>query len=93
MISKVPLFFKRRFYQGPFENQLMRSMQKWIDKGGKSFADYQVNVINDVVDEYFWSLYNISIFDELELGEIYSFEDFVSDKYGKIMREYWFDNN
>jgi glycyl-tRNA synthetase (class II) len=29
----------------------MRSMQKWIDKGGKSFADYQVNVINDVIDE------------------------------------------
>lgn len=76
METKVPLFFKRRFHQGPFENQLMRSMQKWIDKGGKSFADYQVNVINDVVDE-------------LELGEIYSFEDFVSDKYGKIMREYW----
>jgi hypothetical protein len=50
-------------------------------------------VINDVIDEYFWSLYNISIFDDLELGEIYSFEDFVSDKYGKIMREYWFDNN
>ena len=92
MTSNVPLFFRRRFYQGPFENHIMRSMQKWVDKSD-TFADYRVNVINDVIDEYFWSLYSISIFDELELGEIYSFEDFVSDKYEKVMREYWSDNN
>lgn len=92
MSSEVSLFFRRRFNKGVFENALVRNMEYWIDTSKRNFREYEVNVLNDTIYGYFSSLYDINVYQELELGEVYKFQDYISKKYEKVLREYWNEN-
>ena len=92
MGSEIPLFFKRRFNKDIFENALVRNMEYWIDASKRNFREYELNVLNDTIYGYFSSLYDINVYQVLELDEVYKFESYVSKKYEKVLREYWNEN-
>ena len=79
--KELPNFFKRRFIQGVFENALVRNMEYWVDMSKRNFREYEVNVLNDTIYGYFSSLYGINVYQELELEEVYKFQEYISKKY------------
>ena len=87
--SNLPTFFKRRFNQELFEKELHRSMKVWIKEKKSMFRDFEVNVINETMSNYFWDLYGLEIYDELNLDEVYKFESFITLNYLNDMREFW----
>jgi hypothetical protein len=89
---KVPNFFRRRFYQGPFENALVRNMEFWVNENRLNFREFETNVINETVFGYFASLYQVQVFEEIDLEDVYLFEDFVREKYERVMRKFWEEN-
>ena len=88
MSSEIPLFFRRRFIKGVFETALVRNMEYWVDMSKRNFREYEVNVLNDTIYGYFSSLYDINVYQVLELEEVYKFQDYISKKYEKVLREY-----
>jgi hypothetical protein len=88
--NEIPIFFKRRFHKGVFENYLVKMLEEWTyNYRSKNFREFEVNVITDSIHSYFKNLYDISVYSELDLIDTYKFQKFIDKKYEKVIREYW----
>ena len=91
--SELPIFFKRRFDEKIFKQALFRNMEFWVTESRVNFREFETNVINETVFGYFASQHQVEIYNgEIPISDVYEFEDFVSTRYGNLMREYWIQN-
>jgi hypothetical protein len=89
---KIPIFFKRRFIEGVFENILFKSMKYWIGFSKRNYREFEINVFNEALDEYFSSIYDVNVYEEVDITDLYKFQDYLSEKYEKVLREFWEEN-
>jgi hypothetical protein len=87
--NDLPLFFKRRFDKELFEKEILNGMRIWIKEKKTTFKDFEINVVNETLSNYFWDVHNMGIWQEVDLGEIYKFEDFVTQHYLNDMKIFW----
>jgi hypothetical protein len=87
--NELPTFFKRRFNKELFEKELLNSMAIWVKEKNSMFRDFEVNVINETLSNYFWDVHNMDLYEDVELGEVYKFEDFVTQNYLQSMIRFW----
>ena len=87
--NDLPLFFKRRFDKELFEKEILNSMRIWIKEKKSTFKDFEINVVNETLSNYFWDVHSMGIWQEVDLGEIYKFEDFVTQHYLNDMKRFW----
>jgi len=90
--SELPIFFKRRFDEKIFKRTLFRNMEFWVNENRLNFREFETNVINETVFGYFAALFQVQIYEDIDLNDVYQFENFISEKYGNLMREYWLRN-
>jgi hypothetical protein len=87
--NELPTFFKRRFNKELFEKELLNSMAIWVKEKNSMFRDFEVNVINETLSNYFWDVHNMDLYGDVELREVYKFEDFVTQNYLQSMIRFW----
>jgi hypothetical protein len=87
--NELPTFFKRRFNKELFEKELLNSMTIWVKEKNSMFRDFEVNVINETLSNYFWDVHNMDLYGDVELREVYKFEDFVTQNYLQSMIRFW----
>jgi hypothetical protein len=87
--NELPTFFKRRFDKELFEKELLNSMAICVKGNNSMFRDFEVNVINETLSNYFWDVHNMDLYVDVELGEVYKFEDFVTQNYLQSMIRFW----
>jgi len=87
--NELPTFFKRRFNKEIFEKELLNSMKIWIKEKKSMFRDFEINVVNETLSNYFWDIHNLSLWEDVDLGEIYKFESFVTQHYLNDMKRFW----
>ena len=88
--NEIPIYFKRIFYPDIFKQYLSTMMEEWIyTYNSKNFRNFEVNVVTDSLHSYYKNLFNINIFSDLDLKEIYKFQKFIDKKYEKVIKEYW----
>ena len=87
-INDIPQFFKRRFNQKEFDKYIVSSMFGWIDES-TNYREFEVNVINESIVEYFWNTFEFDFFDESDIDDAYQFESFVTNKYEQKLRDFY----
>ena len=87
-INDIPQFFKRRFNQKEFDKYIVSSMCEWIDES-TNYREFEVNVINESIVEYFWNTFEFDFFDESDIDDAYQFESFVTNKYEQKLRDFY----
>ena len=87
-INDIPQFFKRRFNQKEFDKYIMDAMNIWIIDP-TDYREFEINVINDTIDQYFWDTYKFDFFDETDIDDAYQFESFIRNKYERQLREFY----
>jgi hypothetical protein len=87
-INDIPQFFKRRFNQKEFDKYIVSSMFEWIDES-TNYREFEVNVINESIVEYFWNTFEFDFFDESDIDDAYQFESFVTNKYEQKLRDFY----
>lgn len=87
-INDIPQFFKRRFNQKEFDKYIMDAMFGWIDES-TNYREFEVNVINESIVEYFWNTFEFDFFDESDIDDAYQFESFVTNKYEQKLRDFY----
>jgi len=85
----IPTFFKRRFDKDLFEDYLDASMNYWVSASFGDFYSFEINTINDTIDNYFSDNYKVSARGDVKLSEYYKFVDYVIEKYGKKIKDFW----
>ena len=87
-INDIPQFFKRRFNQKEFDKYIMDAMNIWIIDP-IDYREFEINVINETIVEYFWDTYKFDFFDETDIDDAYQFESFILNKYERQLREFY----
>jgi hypothetical protein len=87
-INDIPQFFKRRFNQKEFDKYIMDAMNIWIIDS-TDYREFEINVINETIVEYFWDTYKFDFFDETDINDAYQFESFIRNKYERQLREFY----
>jgi hypothetical protein len=87
-INDIPQFFKRRFNQKEFDKYIMDAMNIWIIDP-TDYREFEINVINETIVEYFWDTYKFDFFDETDIDDAYQFESFILKKYERQLREFY----
>ena len=87
--NELTTFFKRRFNKELFEKELLNSMTIWVKEKNSMFRDFEVNVINETLSNYFWDVHNMELYGDVELREVYKFDDFVTQNYLQSMIRFW----
>ena len=87
-INDIPQFFKRRFNQKEFDKYIMDAMNIWIIDP-TDYREFEINVINETIVEYFWDTYKFDFFDETDINDAYQFESFILNKYERQLREFY----
>jgi hypothetical protein len=87
-INNIPQFFKRRFNQKEFDKYIMDAMNIWIIDP-TDYREFEINVINETIVEYFWDTYKFDFFDETDINDAYQFESFILKKYERQLREFY----
>ena len=87
-INNIPQFFKRRFNQKEFDKYIMDAMNIWIIDP-TDYREFEINVINETIVEYFWDTYKFDFFDETDINDAYQFESFILNKYERQLREFY----
>lgn len=88
--NEIPIFFKRRFNPDIFKQYLTTMMEEWTyTYKSKHFREFEVNVVVDSVHSYYKNFFNINIFGDLDLREVFKFQKFIEKKYEKVIKEYW----
>jgi hypothetical protein len=87
-INNIPQFFKRRFNQKEFDKYIMDAMNIWIIDP-TDYREFEINVINETIVEYFWDTYKFDFFDETDIDDAYQFESFILKKYERQLREFY----
>ena len=87
-INDIPQFFKRRFNQKEFDKYIMDAMNIWIIDP-IDYREFEINVINETIVEYFWDTYKFDFFDETDIDDAYQFESFILKKYERQLREFY----
>ena len=87
-INDIPQFFKRRFNQKEFDKYIMDAMNIWIIDP-TDYREFEINVINETIVEYFWDTYKFDFFDETDINDAYQFESFIRNKYERQLREFY----
>jgi|TARA_R110000868_G_scaffold404244_1_gene682210 hypothetical protein len=87
-INDIPQFFKRRFNQKEFDKYIMDAMNIWIIDP-TDYREFEINVINETIVEYFWDTYKFDFFDETDINDAYQFESFILKKYERQLREFY----
>ena len=87
-INDIPQFFKRRFNQKEFDKYIMDAMNIWIIDP-TDYREFEINVINETIVEYFWDTYKFDFFDETDIDDAYQFESFILNKYERQLREFY----
>jgi hypothetical protein len=67
-------------------------MKYWIAFSKRNYREFEINVFNEALDEYFSSLYDVNVYEELDITDLYKFQDYLSEKYEKVLREFWEEN-
>ena len=88
VINDIPQFFKRRFNQKEFDKYIMDAMNIWIIDP-TDYREFEINVINETIVEYFWDTYKFDFFDETDIDDAYQFESFILKKYERQLREFY----
>ena len=88
MINDITLFLKRRFNQNEFDKYIVSAMYDRIGEAA-NYREFEINVINDSVIDYFWDNYKYDFFDQTNLDDAYQFESFVTKKYEQKLRDYY----
>ena len=86
-INDIPQFFKRRFNQKEFDKYIMDAMNIWIIDP-TDYREFEINVINETIVEYFWDTYKFDFFDETDINDAYQFESFIRNKYERQLRNF-----
>lgn len=86
-INDIPQFFKRRFNQKEFDKYIMDAMNIWI-VDHTDYGDFEINVINESIVEYFWDTYKFDFFGETDIDDAYQFESFIRNKYERQLRNF-----
>ena len=87
-INDIPQFFKRRFNQKEFDKYIMDAMNIWIIDP-TDYREFEINVINETIVEYFWDTYKFDFFGETDIDDAYQFESFILNKYERQLREFY----
>lgn len=88
MINDITQFLKRRFNQNEFDKHIVNAMYNRIGEAA-NYREFEINVINDSVIDYFWDNYKYDFFDQTNLDDAYQFESFVTKKYEQKLRDYY----
>jgi hypothetical protein len=87
--SDLPIFFRRRFDENLFEDYLNFGMNFWIGDNFNDFKVFEINVINDTIENYFSDNYKIGVRGDIILSDYYKFVDFIVEKYKNKLRDFW----
>ena len=87
-INDITPFLKRRFNQKEFDKYIMDAMNIWIIDP-TDYREFEINVINETIVEYFWDTYKFDFFDETDIDDAYQFESFILKKYERQLREFY----
>jgi len=66
----------------------MDAMNIWIIDP-TDYREFEINVINETIVEYFWDTYKFDFFDEIDIDDAYQFESFILNKYERQLREFY----
>jgi len=88
MINDITPFLKRRFNQKEFDKYIVTSMYARITDA-TNYREFEINVINESIVEYFWDNYGYDFFDQTDLDDAYQFESFVTNKYEQKLRDFY----
>lgn len=89
-LNDIDIFFKRRFDKDLFDKYLLMSMKEWVKDKRAMYRDFEVNVINDALSNYFWDTHKVDVWSDVpDLGDVYQFESFITNKYEKVMRDFF----
>ena len=90
-INDIPQFFKRRFNQKEFDKYIMDAMNIWI-VDHTDYGDFEINVINESIVEYFWDTYKFDFFGEEASHNYQNLSDEILAN-RKFLKEIMLQNN
>lgn len=88
MINDITLFLKRRFNQNEFDKYIVSAMYDRIGEAA-NYREFEINVINDSIIDYFWNTYEYDFFNDPSFDDANQFESFVTKKYEQKLRDYY----
>ena len=88
MINDITLFLKRRFNQNEFDKYIVSAMYDRIGEAA-NYREFEINVINDSINDYFWNTYEYDFFNDPSFDDANQFESFVTKKYEQKLRDYY----
>ena len=88
MINDITLFLKRRFNQNEFDKYIVSAMYDRIGEAA-NYREFEINVINDSIIDYFWNTYEYDFFNDPSFDDANQFESFVTKKYEKKLKDFY----